>query len=119
MVEETKVKFSIKEIIRGFLDEIKEILKQYLNEAEDAAKKRIRKLLITGIVGSVLLALMISLIGSAALFLLIGSLDYLSLSMPRWEAWVIMGLTSAAIAGALSLVLFVVIRRQLGSKKKS
>lgn len=119
MAEETKVKFSIKEIIQGFLNELKEVLKQYLSEAEGVIKKRIRKLLITGIIGSVMLALIISFVGSAALFLLIGSLDYLSLFLPRWEAWVIMGLTSAAIAGAFALALFLIIRKQLSTKKQS
>jgi hypothetical protein len=59
-----------------------------------------------GIVISILSALVISLLGSASLFLVIGSLEYLSTFMPMWKAWDIMGLTSGVIGGLLFLVLF-------------
>jgi hypothetical protein len=59
----------------------------------------------------------ISLAGSAALFFLIGSLRYLETFLPAWEAWLIMGATSAVVAAALFVVLFLIIRRQLATPK--
>jgi di/tricarboxylate transporter len=106
---------SIKEIVYALLNELKAIFKEYLRETENALKKRLQKLLITGIIVSILLALVIALIGSAALFLLIGSLKYISTFMPAWQAWIIMGLTSGVIGGLLFLVLFIIIRKQLRS----
>ncbi len=111
------VKFSLSEIIAAILNEIKEALKEYANQAEVAFKKRIKKLLIISIVGAVLMSLGISLAGSAALFILIGSLRYLETSMPAWQAWLIMGTTSAIAAAALFTVLFLTIRKQLSSPK--
>jgi phosphotransferase system glucose/maltose/N-acetylglucosamine-specific IIC component len=108
-------KISLREIIGAILNEIKAILKEYVNEAETAFKKRLKRLLVISIVGSVLLALGISLIGSAALFILIGSLKYLSTFMPAWEAWYIIGITSGVAAGVLFLALFIIIRKQLRS----
>src|SRR4030042_4585420 len=108
-------KFSLREIIGAILSEIKAILKEYMNEAEAAAKKRLKRLLIIGIVGSVLIALGISFIGSASLFILIGSFKYLSTSMPAWEALYIMGITSGVIAGIFFFGLFILIRKQLKS----
>jgi di/tricarboxylate transporter len=106
----------IREIIDGLVKEIKGILREYVHETEAALKKRLQKLLITGIIVSVLVALVISLIGSAALFLLIGQLKYLSTMMPVWEAWDVMGLTSGVIGIVLLVVVFVVIRKQLRTK---
>ena len=110
-------KISLREIIGAILSEIKVILKAYMNEAEAAIKKRLKRLLIISIVGSVLMALGISFIGSASLFILIGSFKYLSTTMPEWEALYIMGITSGVIAGGLFLALFIVIRKQLSSPK--
>jgi len=76
-------------------------------------RKRLQRFLISGIVISVLVALVILLIGSAALFLLIGVLKFLSTFMPVWMAWTLMGLTSAFIAALLFGVLFIVIKKQL------
>jgi len=106
---------TVREIIYALLNELKAILKEYVHETETALKKRLQKLLITSIIVGVLLALAISLVGSAALFLLIGSLKYLSTSMPAWQAWTIMGFTSAAFAGLLFLALFIIIKKQLRS----
>jgi len=106
---------SLKEIIYSLLNEIKSILREYLRETEAALKKRLQRLLISGIVVSVLVALVILLIGSAALFLLIGSLKFLSTFMPVWRAWTIMGLTSAVIAALLFVMLFFFIKRKLKS----
>jgi di/tricarboxylate transporter len=106
---------SAKEIIYSLLNEIKAILKEYVHDTETALKKRLQKLLITGIVVSVLLALVISFIGSASLFILIGSLKYLSTLMPAWKAWYIIGISSGVIGGLLFLALFLFIRKQLRS----
>ena len=108
-------KISLREIIGAILSEIKAILKAYMNEAETAIKKRLKRLIVIGIVGSVLLALGISLIGSASLFILIGSLKYLSTFMPSWEAWYIIGITSGIAAAVVFLALFIIIRKQLKS----
>jgi len=80
------IKMSFREIIAAILNEIKMALKEYANETEVAFKQRIKKLLMISILGSVLLALGISLAGSASLFILIGSLRYLETSMPAWQA---------------------------------
>jgi hypothetical protein len=106
---------SLKEIIYSLLNEVKSILREYLRETEAALKKRVQRLLISGIAVSVLVALVILLTGSAALFLLIGSLKFLSTFMPVWMAWAIMGLTSAVIAALFFGVLFIFIRKQLKS----
>jgi hypothetical protein len=106
---------SLGEIIKVLFNEIKAILREYVHETETALKKRLKRLLITGIIGSVLLTLVISLFGSAALFLLIGQLKYLSTFMPAWMAWNIMGITSGIIGALLLLVLFIIIRKQLRS----
>ena len=112
-------KISLREIIGAILSEIKAILKEYMNEAEASVKKRLKKLIIISIVGSVLMALGISFIGSASLFILIGSFKYLSTSMPAWEALYIMGITSGIIAGVLFFALFIIIRNQLRSPEKT
>jgi hypothetical protein len=66
-----------------------------------------------GIIISIMGALVISLLGSASIFLLIGGLEYLSTFMPMWKAWDIIGLTSGIIGGLLFLALFLFIRRLL------
>ena len=117
MPEETNQKFSLKELIVSFLSELKEILKQYLKEAEAAFKKRLQKLLLVSIAGLVLLGLIIVIAGAAALFLIIGSLRYLEMFLPAWEAWDVMGLIAAAVAGALGLLLYLLVKKKLGSEK--
>jgi integral membrane sensor domain MASE1 len=108
---------SLKEIISQFLNEVKAILKEYLSKQEAALKKRLQKLLTLTITGAVLLALGISMAGSAALFILIGSLRYLETFLPAWEAWLIIGATAAIAAAALFLTLYLIIRKQLASPK--
>ena len=81
-------KISLREIVGAILSEIKAILKAYMNEAEASVKKRLKKLIIVSIVTSVLISLGISFIGSASLFILIGSFKYLSTSMPAWGSLV-------------------------------
>ena len=108
---------TIKEIIKALFNEIKDILKEYLNETETALKKRLKKLLITSIIVSVLTALVISFIGSASLFILIGSLKYLMTFMPAWTAWYITGISSGVIGALILLGLFLFIRKQLKSSQ--
>jgi len=108
---------TINEIIKALFNEIKAILKEYLNETETAFKKRLKKLLIISIIGSVLTALGISFIGSASLFILTGSLKYLMISMPAWKAWYITGISSGVIGALILLGLFLFIRKQLRSSQ--
>jgi uncharacterized membrane protein YccC len=104
---------TIKEIIEAFFNEIKAIIKEYVHEEEAALKKRLKKILITSIIISILVSLVISFIGSASLFILIGSLKYLMTFMPAWKAWYITGITSGVIGALLLLALFIIIRKQL------
>ena len=106
---------SLKEIIYIVLNEAKSALRDYMHNTEDALKKRIKKILIYVIVTSVLVALITSFLGSASLFILIGSLSYLELSMPAWAAWYTVGITSGVIGALIILVLFLIIRKQLKS----
>ena len=108
---------TIREIIDAVFNEIKAILREYVHETSIALKKRLQKLLITGIIVSILLAIVISLFGSAVLFLIVGQLKYLSTFMPAWMAWDIMGLTSGAIGALFLLVLYLIIRKQLRTKQ--
>ena len=106
---------TIKEIIEAFFNEIKAIIKEYVHEQEGALKKRLQKILITSIIISILVSLVISFIGSASLFILIGSLKYLMTFMPAWEAWYITGITSGVIGAMLLLALYIIIRKRLKS----
>ena len=108
----------IREIIDSLLKEIKSILKEHLRETTNALKKRLQKLLITGIIAGILFVVLIALIGSGVLFLIIGQLTYLSTFMPAWMAWDIMGLTSIGIGALILLVLYLIIRKQLRTKPK-
>jgi ABC-type multidrug transport system fused ATPase/permease subunit len=108
---------TIKEIIEALFNEIKAILKEYLNETEAALKKRLKKLLISSIIVSVLITLVISFIGSASLFILIGSLEYLMTLMPAWKAWYITGISSGVIGALLLFGLLLFIRKQLRSSQ--
>ncbi|MGA2683193.1 MAG: hypothetical protein ABSF44_15505 [Candidatus Bathyarchaeia archaeon] len=105
----------VREIINALLNEVKSILREYVREAKTTVKKRIQRILIAGIIVSILLGLAIALIGSASIFILIGSLKYLSTFMPAWKAWYIIGLTSGVVGSLLFLVLFIFIRKQLRS----
>ena len=110
---------TIKEIIGASFNEVRGILKEYLNEAGTAIKKRLKKLLIISIIVSVLLALVISFVGSASLFILIGSLKYLVTFMPAWKAWYITGISSGVIGALILLGLLLFIRKQLSSSQLS
>jgi hypothetical protein len=108
---------SLKELIVALLNEVKATIKEYLSEQEEALKPRLRKLLIISITSAVLLALGISFAGSAALFILIGSLRYLQTLMPAWAAWLIIGTAAAIVAAALFIALYIIIRKQLSTPK--
>jgi tetrahydromethanopterin S-methyltransferase subunit G len=103
----------LRKITEALTKELRAFLREYAHETEKAAKKRLKRLVIYGLVTSILVSLVISLLGSAALFLLIGSLEYLRTFMPAWKAWDIVGLTSGAVAGLLFLALFTIIRKEL------
>jgi uncharacterized membrane protein len=106
---------SVKELIQSFFEEIKKALKAYMEKQEAALKARLKKILIISITGMVLLALAISMAGTAALFFLIGSLRYLETFLPAWQAWMIMATTAAIAAAALFVTLYLIIRKQLAS----
>ena len=106
---------SLKEIIRSFLDELKSVLKEFAEKQEAALKARFKKILIISITGIVILALAISLAGTASLFFLIGSLRYLETFLPAWQAWLVMATTSGIIAAALFVALYLIIRKQLST----
>jgi len=105
----------IRDIIDALVKEIKCVLKEYAHQTEVAVKKRLKNILITGIVYCVLLALVIFLFGSAVIFLIVGQLKYLSTFMPAWLAWDIMGLIAGVIGAMILLVLYLFIRKQLRS----
>jgi len=107
----------INEAIMSFLDEVKAALKEYADKQETALKARVKKLLILSITSAVLLALGISIAGSASLFILIGSLRYLETFLPAWQAWYIIGATSAITAALLFMALYLIIRKQLANPK--
>ena len=110
---------TIKEIIEAFFNEIKAIIKEYVHEQEAALKKRLKNLLITSIIIIILVSMVILFIGSAYLFILIGSLKYLMTFMPAWKAWYITGITAGIIGALLFLALFIIIRKQLKTSKEN
>jgi hypothetical protein len=103
---------TLKEIIYLLINEAKSIFKEYMHNTEVVLKKRIKKIMIFGIITGVLVSLIISFLGSASLFILIGSLRYLETSMPAWAAWYIIGITSGVTGGILILILYLIIRKQ-------
>ena len=103
----------VRKMAEEILGEVKAILREYANETGASLKKHFRKLLITGIVVGVLVALVISLLGSAVIFILIGSLEYLETFMPAWKAWDLIGLAAGAIGVVVFLLLIIIIRKQL------
>ncbi len=98
-------------------NEIKTVLKDFVHETEAALKERIKKLLITSIIIGILLALVISFFGSAALFTLIGSLEYLMTLMPAWKAWYITGISSGVVGALTIFGLFLFIKKQFKSSE--
>jgi len=107
----------IKAVLKQILNEAKTALEEYFQETKNTLKQQLKKLLIFGIVTSILLAVAISLIGSAALFFLIGSLRYLETFLPAWQAWLLIGATALIVAIALLIVLSLIIWRQFRSSK--
>ena len=105
----------VRNIVNSLLNEIKAILREYANETEVAIKKRLRRIIIYGVITGILSSLVISLVGSASLFFLIGNIEYLKTIMPVWEAWEIAGVESAVGAVVVFLILFLILRKQLKS----
>ncbi|MGD6934632.1 MAG: phage holin family protein [Candidatus Bathyarchaeia archaeon] len=108
---------SLKDVFKQILNEAKAALKEYFEETETELKQRLKKLLIFGIATGILTAVVISLVGSASLFFLIGSLRYLETFLPAWQAWLIIGATAAVVAAALLIALALIIWRQFRSAK--
>ena len=108
---------SLKEIIRSFLEELRCVLKEFADKQEAVLKTRLKKILITSIMGAVILSLAISLAGAAALFFLIGTLRYLETFLPAWQAWLVMASIAGVIAAALFITLYLIIRKQLATPK--
>jgi len=106
---------SLREIIEALFNEIKAVLKGFVHETETALKERFKKILITSIIISILLALTISFVGSAPILTQIGSLEYLMTFMPALKSWYITGITSAVVGSMILLVLFLIVRKQLRS----
>jgi hypothetical protein len=102
----------LRDVIKQLLNEVKAALQEYFQETEAALKQRIKKLLIFSIATAVLMSVAISLIGAASLFFLIGGLRYLQTFMPAWQAWLVIGATSAIIAAVLLITLALIIWRQ-------
>lgn len=102
----------VRKLADAVLDEVRTILRDYAHETEVALKRRLKRLVIMGIITSILISLVITMLGTADLFLTIGELKYLSTMMPAWKAWDIMGVTSGVSGAILFLVLFLVIRKQ-------
>jgi amino acid transporter len=92
------------------------ILREYAHETEAVLKKRLKKLVQMGILTAILVSLGILMLGTAYLFLTIGGLKYLSTSMPVWEAWAIMGVTSGVSGAVVLVVLFLILRKQFRSQ---
>jgi hypothetical protein len=110
-------KTSLRELITSFLNEVKATLQEYAQKQEAALKTRLKKLLIISITSAVIMSVGISMAGAASLFFLIGSLRYLETFLPAWQAWFVIAGTSAVVAAALFIVLFLIIRKQLAAPK--
>ena len=98
------------------LDEVRVILREYAHETEAVLKKRLKKLVLMGILTAVLVSLGIAMLGTADLFLTIGGMEYLSTTMPVWEAWGVMGVISGVSGAVVLVVLFLILRKQFRSQ---
>jgi hypothetical protein len=112
-------KVQFKEVLILFLDEIKAALREFAQKQEAALKKRLRRILTITITGAVILAIGIAFGAAAAIFILIGSLRYLELFMPSWEAWLIIGAIAAFAAAALFISLYLMIKTELSGSENS
>lgn len=106
----------VSKYVDKIMDEVRVILREYAHETEAVLKKRLKKLVLMGILTSILVSLGIAMLGTADLFLTIGGLKYLSTMMPVWKAWDIMGLTSGVSGAVVLLVLFLIVRKQFRSE---
>lgn len=103
----------VRSIVDPILNEVKAILREYAKDTEVAVKKRLRRMIIYGVITGILSSLVISLVGSASLFFLIGNIEYLKTIMPVWDAWEVAGLESAIGAVAVFLILLLILRKEL------
>ena len=103
--------------LQEIFEEIKCQTKKFLNETEDDIKKRLKRLLLTGVVVAVLVAVVASLFGSTVLFLLIGSILYLATFLPYWLAFIIIGVTALVAGVAILVAVYIIISKKLGSKE--
>ena len=87
----------------------------FVREIEDVFKERVRAVLVTCVIIGFLSALAFLMLGSASILLLIGSVKYLSTTMPVWEAWETAGLIAGFVGLILLFALFIVTRKRLNS----
>ncbi len=107
-----------KETVEELINEVKAAVRDYLRDAENTLRKRLKRLLVVSVVGLVLVALVVSFVGSAVIFIAVGSLKYLSLFLPAWQAWIVMGVVSIVVGVLLLVVVFLIIRRELSRKRQ-
>ncbi|MCW4029145.1 MAG: hypothetical protein NWE92_05810 [Candidatus Bathyarchaeota archaeon] len=108
----------LKDLITQFFDEVKAAIKEYTKKQEAAFKQRLKKLLVISIVSTVLLSIAITTTAAASLFFLIGFLRYLETFLPPWQAWMVIGVTSAATAAGLFGGLAFIIKKQTSTPKE-
>jgi uncharacterized MnhB-related membrane protein len=103
----------VRNIVDSLLDEVKAILRGYAKDTEVAVKKRLRRMIIYGVITGILSSLVISLVGSASLFFLIGNIEYLRTIMPIWDAFDVAGFESAVGAVVVFVLLLLILRKEL------
>lgn len=107
-----------KSTFKDFFNEIKKAIKEYFEETEIKIREQLKKLLITSIITVILVAVVIAFIGTAVVFIVIGGYKYLSMFLPAWLAWMVMGLISIIVGLAFLFVVYIIIRNQLRSPQK-
>lgn len=107
-----------KKTIKDFLNQVKEAIVEFFRDAENAAKERLKKLLIASIITLVLVAVAVAFIGTAVIFIIIGVYTYLALYLPHWLAWILMGVISVVVGAIFLTAVVFLIRKQLKPTKK-
>ncbi len=100
-------------------EEIKCFLKKLFDETEAKIKIRLKRMLLYGIIIGVLVAVLTSLFGSGVFFFLIGSILYLYTFLPLWLAIMIMGINAVVIGVVILLVIYIILRKKLGTNKNT
>lgn len=103
--------------LQEIFEEIKCMIKKTIDETEDKIKERLKRMLLFGIIIGILVAVLTSLFGSAVLYFTVGSFFYLYTFLPIWLSLIVMGITSIAIAAAIILALYIIVRKKLGTNK--